>query len=217
MSICIVSVAASREQIVECAEGGRCGDAARLHAATTHHGSRRYPCAAERQDRPHGPCPCQLPRKRPNRLDCRRWTISRCVLRKSGAKFWGLSRSTRIRISSSLVVTPCSLPVCSPEWRRCSGGESICRRSSRHAALIAFADLLRSLPPRDFDFRQIVRMGSRHSEKAVFAINNTGIFLTLSHRLSEDLSITALQLFDPLIKRENLPATSRRPPANMSS
>jgi amino acid adenylation domain-containing protein len=73
--------------------------------------------------------------------------------------------------------------------------------------LIAFASLLRSLPPRDFDFRQIVRMGSSHSEKGVFAINNTGIFLTLSHRLGEDLSITALQLFDPLIKRENLPAT----------
>ena len=44
-------------------------------------------------------------------------------------------------------------------------------------------------------------------EQSIFAINNTGIFLTLSHRLNEDLSITALQLFDPLIKRENLPAT----------
>lgn len=71
----------------------------------------------------------------------------------------------------------------------------------------AFANLLRSLPPRDFDFRQVVRMGSRHAEKCVFAINNTGIFLTLSHRLNENLSITALQLFDPLIKRENLPET----------
>ena len=74
-------------------------------------------------------------------------------------------------------------------------------------SITAFANLLRSLPPRDFDFRQVVRMGSRHAEKCIFAINNTGIFLTLSHRLNENLSITALQLFDPLIKRENLPAT----------
>jgi thioesterase domain-containing protein/acyl carrier protein len=74
-------------------------------------------------------------------------------------------------------------------------------------SITAFANLLRSLPPRDFDFRQIVRMGSAHGEKGIFAINNTGIFLTLSHRLGEHLSITALQLFDPLIKRENLPAT----------
>jgi thioesterase domain-containing protein len=74
-------------------------------------------------------------------------------------------------------------------------------------SITAFANLLRSLPSRDFDFRQIVRMGSRLAEKSILAINNTGIFLTLSHRLNEKLSITALQLFDPLIQRENLPAT----------
>ena len=74
-------------------------------------------------------------------------------------------------------------------------------------SMTAFASLLRSLPPRDFDFRQVVRMGSRHAQRCVFAINNTGIFLALSHRLNENLSITALQLFDPLIKRENLPIT----------
>ena len=44
-------------------------------------------------------------------------------------------------------------------------------------------------------------------EQSIFAINNTGIFLTLSQRLNEDLSITALQLFDPLIQTDNLPAT----------
>ena len=74
-------------------------------------------------------------------------------------------------------------------------------------SITAFANLLRSLPSRDFDFRQVVRLGSRLAERSIFAINNTGIFLTLSHRLNEKLSITALQLFDPLIQRENLPAT----------
>ena len=71
----------------------------------------------------------------------------------------------------------------------------------------AFANLLRSPSQRDFDFRQIVRMGPRHAERGIFAINNTGIFRTLSQRLNGDLSITALQLFDPQTQRDNLPAT----------
>jgi amino acid adenylation domain-containing protein len=73
--------------------------------------------------------------------------------------------------------------------------------------IAAFANLVRSLPPRDFDFRQVVRMGTRQAEPSIFAINNTGIFLTLSKRFRGDLSITALQLFDPLIQRENPPTT----------
>jgi thioesterase domain-containing protein/acyl carrier protein len=71
----------------------------------------------------------------------------------------------------------------------------------------AFANLLRSPRQQNFDFRQVVRMGPRHAERTIFAINNTGIFVTLSQRLSEDLSITALQLFDPSSQRDNLPAT----------
>ena len=71
----------------------------------------------------------------------------------------------------------------------------------------AFANLLRSLRPREFDFRKVVRMGPHHAKQSIFAINNTGIFLTLSQRLNEDLSITALQLFDPLIQTDNLPGT----------
>ena len=86
------------------------------------------------------------------------------------------------------------------------GRQSACRRSSRHAALPRLRTCF--VPSsRDFDFRQVVRLGSRLAERSIFAINNTGIFLTLSHRLNEKLSITALQLFDPLIQRENLPAT----------
>ncbi len=72
---------------------------------------------------------------------------------------------------------------------------------------IAFANLLRSPCRRDFDFRQVVRMGPPHAERSIFAINNTGVFLTLSHRLNEDVSITALQLFDPSTRRDNLPTT----------
>ena len=71
----------------------------------------------------------------------------------------------------------------------------------------AFANLLRSLRPREFDFRKVVRMGPHQARQSIFAINNTGIFLTLSQRLNEDLSITALQLFDPLIQTDNLPGT----------
>ena len=71
----------------------------------------------------------------------------------------------------------------------------------------AFADLLRSLRPREFDFRKVVRMGPHNADQNIFAINNTGIFLGLSQRFSEDQSITALQLFDPLIQTENLPGT----------
>ena len=71
----------------------------------------------------------------------------------------------------------------------------------------AFANLLRSPRQQDFDFREVVRMGSRHAERTIFAINNTGIFLTLSQRLNESLSITALQLFDPSIERDKLPVT----------
>ena len=71
----------------------------------------------------------------------------------------------------------------------------------------AFANLLRSLRPREFDFRKVVRMGPQNAERSIFAINNTGIFLTLSQRLDERLSITALQLFDPLIQTDNLPST----------
>jgi thioesterase domain-containing protein/acyl carrier protein len=70
-----------------------------------------------------------------------------------------------------------------------------------------FANLLRSPCQRDFDFRQVVRMGPRYAERSIFAINNTGIFGTLSQRLNGDLSITALQLFDPQIQRDNLPVT----------
>ena len=71
----------------------------------------------------------------------------------------------------------------------------------------AFANLLRYPHRQNFDFRQVVRMGPRHAKRSVFAINNTGIFVTLSQRLNDDLSITALQLFDPSYQRDNLPAT----------
>jgi amino acid adenylation domain-containing protein len=74
-------------------------------------------------------------------------------------------------------------------------------------SLAAFANLLRSPRQQDFDFREVVRMGSRHAQRTIFAINNTGIFLTVSQRLNEDLSITALQLFDPTTQRDYLPVT----------
>jgi amino acid adenylation domain-containing protein len=71
----------------------------------------------------------------------------------------------------------------------------------------AFVNLLRFPRQQDFDFREVVRMGSRHAERNIFAINNTGIFRALSQRLNESLSIAALQLFDPATERDKLPVT----------
>jgi amino acid adenylation domain-containing protein len=71
----------------------------------------------------------------------------------------------------------------------------------------AFVHLLRSPHQRHFDFRKVVRMGSRHAERSIFAIHNTGIFATLAQRLNKTLSITALQIFDPSRQRDHLPTT----------
>jgi thioesterase domain-containing protein/acyl carrier protein len=71
----------------------------------------------------------------------------------------------------------------------------------------AFAKLLQSTDERGFDFRQVVRLQPRSTKRGVIAINNTGIYLTLSRHLGEDLPVTALQLFDPSFPRGPLPTT----------
>ena len=93
---------------------------------------------------------------------------SRSGSRKSGAMSLGLSRSTRTRISLSSAVTPCSAPVCSLALRRRPDAGSGCRLCSSTHSFRAFANLVRSLRPREFDFRQVVRMGSRQAAQKHF-------------------------------------------------
>jgi amino acid adenylation domain-containing protein len=71
----------------------------------------------------------------------------------------------------------------------------------------SFAKLLHSSDQRDFDFRQVVRLQPRSTKRGVIAINNTGIYLTLSRHLGGKLPVTALQLFDPSFPRGPLPTT----------
>ena len=73
--------------------------------------------------------------------------------------------------------------------------------------LAALANQVRSPHWRNFDFRQVVRMGAQDAKKQIFAIHNSGIFMNLAKRLDGDTSITAVQLFDPQIQQDILPAT----------
>lgn len=73
--------------------------------------------------------------------------------------------------------------------------------------LAVLANQIRSRHGRDFDFRQVVRMGVRDAKKQIFAIHNSGIFMNLAKRLDGDTSITAVQLFDPKMQKDNFPAT----------
>jgi amino acid adenylation domain-containing protein len=68
-----------------------------------------------------------------------------------------------------------------------------------------FASLLHTRRDREFDFRQVVRLQPGGANNGIFAVNNTGIYLTLSRLLGEALPVTALQLFDPSFPREVLP------------
>lgn len=72
--------------------------------------------------------------------------------------------------------------------------------------LAGFTKLVRS-DQRSFDFRQIVRLQPRSTKPGIFAINNTGIYVTLSRRLGEDLPVTALQIFDPSFPQSELPGS----------
>ena len=142
-----------------------------------------------------------------NALGCSRWTISRPALRKSGAKSLGIesidASADFFELGGhSLLAARLLARVEAAFGHRISMSALF-----ESPGFTAFANLLRSPRQQDFDFREVVRIGSRHAERSIFAINNTGIFLTLSQRLNEDLSITALQLFDPSTERHNLPVT----------
>lgn len=69
------------------------------------------------------------------------------------------------------------------------------------------AELLERGDARDFDFRQIVRLQANGTKQPLIAINNTGIYYTLSKRLGPDRPFTTLQLFDPSLPPESLPSS----------
>ena len=73
--------------------------------------------------------------------------------------------------------------------------------------LIEQAELLNRNDTRDYDFRQVVQLQAGGTKQALIAINNTGIYYTLSKRLGSDRPFTTLQLFDPSLPAESLPTS----------
>jgi amino acid adenylation domain-containing protein len=72
--------------------------------------------------------------------------------------------------------------------------------------IAAQARLLVEDLPREYDFRQVVRLQASGSRPPLIAIHNTGVyFYRLSSRLGADQPLTALQLFDPSVTSEAPP------------
>ena len=76
----------------------------------------------------------------------------------------------------------------------------------RAPSVRGLARLLRS-EPRDFDFRQMVRLQADGTKPPLIAINNTGVYYMLAKRLGPDQPVTSLQVFDPSARRAALPGT----------
>ena len=76
----------------------------------------------------------------------------------------------------------------------------------RAPSVRGLARLLRS-EPREFDFRQMVRLQADGTKPPLIAINNTGAYYMLAKRLGPDQPLTSLQVFDPSARRAALPGT----------
>ncbi len=76
----------------------------------------------------------------------------------------------------------------------------------RAPSVRGLARLLRSTP-RDFDFRQMVRLQADGTNPPLIAINNTGVYYLLAKRLGAQQPVTSLQVFDPSVRRATLPGT----------
>lgn len=76
----------------------------------------------------------------------------------------------------------------------------------RAPSIRGLARLLRSAP-RDFDFRQMVRLQADGTYPPIIAINNTGVYYLLAKRLGAQQPVTSLQVFDPSVRRSSLPGT----------
>ena len=73
--------------------------------------------------------------------------------------------------------------------------------------LVEQARLLERGDAREYDFRQVVRLQANGVKQPLIAINNTGIYYTLSKRLGPNRPFTTLQLFDPSLPAESLPSS----------
>lgn len=72
----------------------------------------------------------------------------------------------------------------------------------------AQAKMLAGNAPRQYDFRQVVRLRPTGSRPPLIAVHNTGVYYYhLAGRLDADQPLTALQLFDPSLEHQKLPQT----------
>ncbi|HUS25142.1 MAG TPA: thioesterase domain-containing protein, partial [Candidatus Binatia bacterium] len=77
----------------------------------------------------------------------------------------------------------------------------------RAPTLAELARLIEHDSAREFDFRQVVKLQPNGSRPPIIAINNTGIYYSLSKRLGPEQPFTSLQLFDPTRPAQALPQT----------
>jgi thioesterase domain-containing protein/acyl carrier protein len=78
----------------------------------------------------------------------------------------------------------------------------------RAPTIKAQAKLLEHGDPREFVFRQVVRVHPNGSKLPLIAINNTGVYYyNLAKSLGPDYPLLALQLFDPSLPQRMLPKT----------
>jgi non-ribosomal peptide synthetase component F/thioesterase domain-containing protein len=61
--------------------------------------------------------------------------------------------------------------------------------------------------PREFDFRQMVKIQPNGTKTPLISINNTGIYYGMAKRLGADQPVVSLQLFDPSVRTVALPET----------
>ena len=69
------------------------------------------------------------------------------------------------------------------------------------------AKILSEVDPREFDFRQLVKIQPYGSRPPLIGINNTGVFYGLAKCLGPDQPVVSLQLFDPSVSPEAMPET----------
>ena len=77
----------------------------------------------------------------------------------------------------------------------------------RDPTIRGLARVLDEKEPRDFDFRQMVKLQPNGSRPPIIAINNTGNYFLLAKYLAPDQPFTSLQLFDPSVNTATMPQT----------
>lgn len=75
----------------------------------------------------------------------------------------------------------------------------------KHPTISDQEKLLQQGDQRAFDFRQVIKLQPNGSRPPLIAINNTGIYYSLSKHLGLDQPFISLQLFDPSLPKALLP------------